>query len=337
MKNYAVVLFLALMTSSCAMRYNKIEPNSVYYPKKIQSESVEVAYQQNITDVSQSNRMSKKFRRKGVQMVTVEIKNNTARNIHFMDEFHFKIDGRSVRPMNPENATKLLKQTSGLYFLGLIGFQVSFTSSDQGSGGSAWIGINPLGLIYAIPNMLIAKKSNKTMRNELSDYNPYSLKIAPGEKAQAILVLPKRGHFEIFSDHLNEAVEVVIKHEILNLDKLQYDKTMHASFDEYYAQIKRALEISTDFNDPYIDNPKYGNGNYRHTGIKSANNLTLSNTFYYKVGTWRYFHKNGQLKTYIEYNHLGQEDGLYIEYDENGNEILREHYEDGKKKNSGQN
>ncbi len=65
----------------------------------------------------------------------------------------------------------------------------------------------------------------------------------------------------------------------------------------------------------------YGNGQIKFIGYKAKHKEGVNQDYSYKIGTWMYFFKNGQLKELIDYNIKEQKNGRYCTYDKSGEVI----------------
>ena len=69
----------------------------------------------------------------------------------------------------------------------------------------------------------------------------------------------------------------------------------------------------------------------KHHIYNSGDDIYSDGNQYYKIGTWRYYNENGQLKRLIDYNLIGKKDGRLIEYNLSGKLVKTKQYKSGKK------
>lgn len=87
--------------------------------------------------------------------------------------------------------------------------------------------------------------------------------------------------------------------EIIN--KL-YKDSSDSTYEKYYNRIKELLPKVREVKNIGFWESKYGNGNYRFIGLCGYHNLGQNPTYKYKMGVWRYFYKNGNLRKEILYD-----------------------------------
>jgi hypothetical protein len=95
-----------------------------------------------------------------------------------------------------------------------------------------------------------------------------------------------------------------------------------STWENYY---KRILDFASD---PEILNiqlrkEEYGNGALKNIGIMAMHKQAGDQYLFYRIGTWRYYYKNGQLQEYIEYDMNQKKIGIYRKYSEEG-ELVEE-------------
>lgn len=81
-----------------------------------------------------------------------------------------------------------------------------------------------------------------------------------------------------------------------------YKDSVDSTYEKYYNRIKELLPKVRKVKNIEFWESKYGNGNYRFIGLCGYHNLTQNPTYKYKIGVWRYFYKNGNLKKEILYD-----------------------------------
>jgi hypothetical protein len=83
-----------------------------------------------------------------------------------------------------------------------------------------------------------------------------------------------------------------------------------SSNDFYYNRISSTLPKMINIKNIGLWESKYGNGNYRFIGLRGYHNIHQNPEYGYKIGYWRYFYKNGDLKKEIIFDLV--ENKLYI-------------------------
>jgi len=127
------------------------------------------------------------------------------------------------------------------------------------------------------------------------------------------------------------------KNEIVRggpLERNQLEKTIcklpsDSSLEGY---ISRVMFFRSDvrFNELKLIEKSYGNGTLKSIGVKAKHNMSYSRDYFYTIGTWHQFHKNGQIAEVVNYNLNGDKNGPEIKYDEEGNVIKESMYLNGK-------
>jgi len=112
------------------------------------------------------------------------------------------------------------------------------------------------------------------------------------------------------------------------LDHLIYKNSSDSTLLDYESRMLSYIS------DPMILEMKvvksyYGNDQLKVFGIWAKHENGNNANYPYDIGTWYHFHKNGQIKEEVNYNLLGQKNGLNVKYDEQGNVIKELIYVDG--------
>jgi hypothetical protein len=82
------------------------------------------------------------------------------------------------------------------------------------------------------------------------------------------------------------------------LEKLPGDST----FEFYYHRVIKDLKNFSDITNVELWQSKYRNGNYKFIGLKAIHKLSSNDTYNYKIGYWRYFYSNGDIKKEVIYD-----------------------------------
>lgn len=142
------------------------------------------------------------------------------------------------------------------------------------------------------------------------------------------------------NDYLNLILEYSDNHKddafglesLKNVNRLIYfDQSVDHTFEKYYERVKK-YSLFAHIMDVQLSISYFVNGQVRSIGLKCKSLNTPDPDNYYKIGTWRSFHKNGMLKDYSDYNFREQRNGVNRTYDESG-ELLKDRlYVNGKRK-----
>lgn len=128
-----------------------------------------------------------------------------------------------------------------------------------------------------------------------------------------------------------------LEKQLIELETNLYITEKDSSYQDYYKRILM-LTDHPKFESTKLFQKEYSNGNLKSIGIKSrqmlgefVDDFYESESFYSKIGTWRYYYEDEQLKRIVNYNLKGKKDGKYLEYDKNGKLTKKVLYKQGKK------
>ncbi|WP_139957353.1 hypothetical protein [Flavicella sediminum] len=186
MKNLITLSVVLILLTSCASKYELLNPKRTLYQSINKDNNIEVSYKYNT--------LRKKYRKyaekNDIRIVSVKIKNNTERDIVFGTDFN--LVSYSDRPLNilaPNEAYDNVRQhpASHLWYLLLAPVTLNKTESESfgGSTITKTKPIFPIGLILgpaiSLGNMVYAGKSNKKFKQELNDLDLTNKTIKKGE------------------------------------------------------------------------------------------------------------------------------------------------------------
>ena len=106
-----------------------------------------------------------------------------------------------------------------------------------------------------------------------------------------------------------------------NLSKLESDVDDSTYFDRIMK-----LSLDSNFHVIQLSEARYGNEQIKFIGLKSKHNYGRNPDYLYKIGTWRYFYRNGQLKKRVDYDLRERKHGLFQLSQKNGQVIIRDQY-----------
>jgi len=107
--------------------------------------------------------------------------------------------------------------------------------------------------------------------------------------------------------------------------KLDSDST----YDEYYQRIID-FRIDTTIIDVELRKYFFGKNKMKMIGLKAKHKKGKNEDYFYKVGTWRTFYKNGNLKSLINYDFREKENGKISSYNNEGILIEEKNFLHGK-------
>lgn len=110
-----------------------------------------------------------------------------------------------------------------------------------------------------------------------------------------------------------------------NLDSILYHNNSFNTINDYL-DLMSELQQNSSFKELKLIESKYSNGNYKMLGLKAKHFMSPNTDYYYKIGTWTYYHKNGSISKLVEYDLRERMSGRHITYDKEGNIISKTYY-----------
>ena len=319
MKVNSIVFFvLVVLLSSCATSYKRISPNELKYYNTLKKDSLSIMYENSVLDAVGNSRNAKKARKKGVQVVAMKIQNQTNDTVRFED-FVFEAGGYVVKPLKPIDTYNVIRQLPGVYFLGLVNFRYT---NDTYNGSSWKVSIGLVNVLYVVPNVIVSSVANYRMKEELMMFDVESCVVPPKESRSVILaytgINPSKISVKSFnglavSFSLDDS-RVVYKS---NMQEFYFNSDKE-TFESYIDGVYDILDSDRAFTAVRKEKYSYSNGNTKYIGLRAKHTLANNDGYYYKVGTWRYFHKNGKLKKEVDYDLEERTTGRIKVFDENG-------------------
>ncbi len=197
MRTVKIVFFcivILVLTSSCASRYQMIEPESVEFFSKSEVDNVTLEYKYNLLN----RKYAKKEERRGVKLVAVKIINNSNRDLIFRKDIKLVYEGgREVPIIGNEILFQDLKQNSATYLLYLLLTPLRLSSAENGQETfSAPIGL-AIGPGLAVGNMLVATSANNNLRSEMLKYDISGALIKKGETKYGLIGIASHSYEHI--------------------------------------------------------------------------------------------------------------------------------------------
>ena len=183
------IALVILISLSCASRYNLINPRSLNYVGTSEDSGVILQYKYDVLNSVRNKKYSKKEDKKGVQLVSVKVTNNSPDPVSFIDDVKIYSGEKRILPMAPKLIHSQLKQNAAIYILyGLLWFTIS--NCEDGECDNIAI---PIGLPIGIGNIAYAASANKRFLQELEAYNLLNKTIAPGETVYGLVGVESTG------------------------------------------------------------------------------------------------------------------------------------------------
>jgi len=350
------ILTIALL-SGCASVYKPIYPPRINYTSHDLNDGISLSYKYDVLREKGNRKYARKEEMRNVKVISLKITNNTDSVIGIGKDVSFYSGYKQVFPMEPIVLKKSIKQNAPSYLLYLLltPLKLSVTTNTNTMDPSIEtysIGY-VLGPALALGNLAVAGSANTNLEQELYDYNILNRDINPKETVYGIIGI-KGSQYDRLSIRKAGSIIEPKQSSHLTLTDIKQKTTIHRqeptaklkedlyktdstiSYETYY---KNIIQVSyySEISNSKLSKEKYPNGNFKSIGIKAQHkigydkdDLYSSINTYYKIGTWRYFYNNGQIKLLVDYNLNEIKDGRYIEYDTEGNIKTEKKYKEGK-------
>lgn len=192
MKNTLLLLTFILLTS-CAAKYNKIDPEAINYLSKSSEDNIVLEYKYNLLQ----KKYLKKELENEIKLVAVKITNNNEKDIVLGTDFKFTYEnGKEVSLLETDYLFKTLKQSpaSYLWYLLLTPAKL-FVGTTTTQNGPITITepkpVFPIGLILGpgltLGNMIAAGDANRNFKNDLKEFDIINKLIRKGETVYGII------------------------------------------------------------------------------------------------------------------------------------------------------
>ena len=352
---------LAILTivflSGCASSYRSINPSFINYTSHDLKDGISLSYKYDVLREKGNRKYARKEDLKGLKIVSVKITNYTDSVINIGKDVSFYSGYKQVFPLEPIIVKNSIKQYTPSYLLYLLLTPLKLFVTTNNSTGIYSTETYPIGYLLgptlAIGNVAVAWTANSALQKELYDYNILNRDIVKGETVYGIIGLKDVGYNPIsirkignfsnteqdFSDSLQnieEQITTLIENPIIKIKENLYKTDTSISYQIYYQNILN-LSYNSLFEKIEIVKVEYSNGNVKSVGLKAKHkfgdtgeDIYSSIYNFYKIGTWRYFYENGQLKKLVDYDLNENKDGRYLEYDSDGNLKIEKTFKSGK-------
>lgn len=188
---------------------------------------------------------------------------------------------------------------------------------------------NIIDIINGEKIVITKKKIKKLLKQDQDLLNEFTAKLFDSKS-----IKKKEELFEEYVVKFNNKSNFKINRLMLpnNIDSVLYKLSSDNSYADYY---KRILGYSGDplIIDVFLWESKYKQGNIKHIGLKAQVWENANIDYPLEIGTWRYFHKNGQIMKLIDFNINGYKNGRFLEYDKDGKLLKNKTYVNERKKN----
>ena len=298
-----IVLLFTTIITGCASSFKTIKPKNQEFSHKIETKELTIEYNPNILNHSKNTRFQKKADKKNISFIVGKFTNKSSDTLNLAENVIFNIEQKSVN----ETFSKL-KQKPWTYFLALI--SAGFTISSEGNSG--YLGFNPFGFIYAIPNFVVATIANNKMKKELNKYDLNNINIPPNESKYGLISYNKKNtenlKIEVINGlKVNSQTSYSKYNSFIVENCMEFEENKDKSYEKYRENLILCLNKSKLINIVIPFEKKYKNGKTKILGINAKHKLGRNSNYLYKIGTWAFYSENGELEKYIEYDVNGKE------------------------------
>ncbi|HAF28152.1 MAG TPA: hypothetical protein DCG75_03800 [Bacteroidales bacterium] len=147
----------------------------------------------------------------------------------------------------------------------------------------------------------------------------------------------KEQAFSLSPEDTKDQLESKLDNQLKELKNNLYKMDTAISYQSYYEKII-GLAKHPDIVEIKVVEENYSNGNLKSVGLIAkyvnpvvGDDVYSNRDWFYKIGTWRYFYKDGQIKICANYDLIENKEGEYILYDQTGQIKKQEEYKSGKK------
>jgi len=316
------IILLGVFFTSCASIYHDVHPEKQAYYDQLFYDSLEISYKYDINKLKRNNKIARKEKRKGYKIVALKIKNLSEDTIKFSNDVSLSINGRIIKPLNIEETYKLFKQHPWPYAFAIF----TYTYSNVNGESSFDMQLNPFGIAYALTNIIIATNSNLRFSEQLQSYDVNNMIIPPYCDKYGLLCfsssITDRIELNTFKDN---KIQITDNTTNLNINSLIKYNDKFDSFDQYYDFLIKTFGQDKSFKEIELYKSEYKNGKIKSIGIKAKHDYGV-NDYSYKIGTWRYFYNNGEVKEIINFNLREKKYDIYKSFSEKGQLIQESFY-----------
>ncbi len=210
----AAIASAATLLSGCAGSYHAIQPERItsYQAVTATGAPIDFSYHYSALLANGANKKYvKKERKRGYQIVAVQLRNNTVADLNFSRDLELTFADRPVQPVSSLQASDDLKQGVAIYLLYvLLNFNVGNYTTVNGQITEDNRTFIPTGPFIAGGNMLGASAANKNMRNEFARYDLTNKVLRPGETVYGIVALRETGVAPLKINFRNRAAAVPV-------------------------------------------------------------------------------------------------------------------------------
>lgn len=183
----------AMLLTSCASSYKKINPETINYNSKSIESNILVEYKYDLLE----KKYKKKESKNNIKLIAIKITNNTGKDIISGKDFKLSYEnGKEVSLIETEKLFKSVKQSPASYLWYLLLSPLQFYSGTTTTSNGYYTETKPansfpIGIILgpglAGGNMIAASSANKNFKNELTAFDLNGKTIKKGETVYGLV------------------------------------------------------------------------------------------------------------------------------------------------------
>jgi hypothetical protein len=196
-----LIITLVLVLTGCAASYKPINPPTLNYNSHDLQDGIQFSYKHDVLQEKGNKKYAKKEDKRGVKLVAIKITNHTDADINVGRDLVFYSSQNQIFPMEPKTVHIEIKQIVPGYLPYLILTALKLIITKPNNYGGTTTDVYPIGYVLGpgitFGNMLIAGTANKSMLNELYNYNILSQDIPKGETVYGIIAIKDSGYIPL--------------------------------------------------------------------------------------------------------------------------------------------
>jgi len=169
--------------SGCASSYRPIMADRHTYPGVAENDLLELKYEYDVLMKAGNKKYAGKEEARNIRLVAVQFTNLSSRTVTFPDDVEILAGDQRVTVLQPDEASRKLKQIAPLYMLWSV-LWVVVSKCDEQDCTSIPI---PVGALIGLGNTIKAGNANKNLLMDLMHYNILNKVVAPGETVTGII------------------------------------------------------------------------------------------------------------------------------------------------------
>ncbi len=196
LKRCVMLGIIIVLMAGCARTFVPIDNQKhMEYYRKFENNGFTGEYSFHVLEYSQNNTYAKKAFKRGFQIISVKLTNETDRVLNLNSDVNFKLNDQPLYPLKADQFSLHIKQlvlphllwtglSAGAFF---IDEDIKFLR----------IPVALIGPLVALNNIVQSNKANEKLVEYVNDNNLLSKTIKPGETLEGVLVVKSFTHGEL--------------------------------------------------------------------------------------------------------------------------------------------